>query len=70
MPLQAGVERAQVSVGTNICTCCSENAENGSSARNVAVFISSPQVRDFTSPNPLCLFFWSILKPICFLMRV
>lgn len=39
--------------GTNICTCCSGNAENHSSAGSVVLFISSPHVRDFTSPNPL-----------------
>lgn len=66
-----GWKKHTVLVGANICTCCSENAENGSSARNVMVFISSPLVRDFTSQNPLCYawFFWSVLKPICFLMH-
>lgn len=46
-------------IGTNFCTCCSENAGNGSRDRNGLTFTSSPCVRDLTLPNLLCWLYFS-----------
>lgn len=46
-------------IGTNFCTCCSENAGNGSRDRNGLTFTSSPCVRDLTLPNLLCRLYFS-----------
>lgn len=57
-------------IGTNLSACCSENAENGSPARNGLAFTSSPCVRDLTIPNLLCWLyfsrFWGLLDTYLF----
>lgn len=50
-------------IGTNFCTCCSENAGNGSPAGNGLAFTSSPCVRDLTLPNLVSALFQLVLGP-------